>query len=59
MRWLEKKILPTTTEVSTEEELAALKDNGSVNLVLFSDNEEAIEKFKTLAVADDNNSKYR
>lgn len=53
--WLEKKILPPTTEVTKQEELDRLKEDG-VSIVLFSKNEESLSKFNSIAVGDDNNS---
>jgi protein disulfide-isomerase A1 len=56
--WVEKKILPATTEVSSAEELEKLRSDGNVNLVLFSSDEETVDKFKAHAVSDDDNSNH-
>lgn len=54
--WLEKKILPATTEISSQEDLDKLKEQDNVNIVLFSQDEATVAKYSTLAATDDNNS---
>lgn len=54
--WVEKKVLPATTAISTQEELSSLAQDGAVNLVLFSTNEQDLQQFGVQAAADDYNS---
>ncbi len=56
IRWCEKKTLPPTTPVETEDELKALKEADQVSLILYSDDQDTITEWESLAVADDDNS---
>lgn len=57
--WVEKKVLPATTEVSTQEELDNLQEQDAVHLVLFSEDESELSDFKAQAAGDDYNSTLR
>lgn len=54
--WVEKKVLPATTDISSQEELDQLQEQDAVHLVLFSEDEEELKEFKTQAAGDDYNS---
>ena len=41
--WVEKKVLPATRDVTSQEQLDKLAEDGSVNLVLFSSNEDDLK----------------
>jgi len=56
--WVNKKILPVTTEIASEDDFKALAGQDAVSVVLFSDDADEIAQFETLAIADDYNRYY-
>jgi len=53
--WVEKKIYPSTREISLQEELDNLKNSADVHLVLFSNNTNVVGEYKVKATEDDYN----
>lgn len=56
--WVEKKILPATSDVDSQQALDKLQESDSVSLVLYSDNQDDISKFTSLAAGDDYNKYF-
>ena len=54
--WVEKKIYPSTREISSQEELDNLKNSADVHLVRFSNNTNVVGEYKVKATEDDYNS---
>jgi hypothetical protein len=53
LRWIERKLYPAVVEISTERELSRLKGKKTVSVVYFGNDTQEIEKYQTLALADD------
>lgn len=56
--WVNKKVLPVTTELTTESDYTALSGNEAVSVVLFSTDASEVERYQNLARADDHNRYY-
>lgn len=57
--WLNRKLLPPITDISTQEEYDALAGQSTVSIVLFPGEEKHIATIHNLAVVDDHNRYYR
>jgi len=56
--WVEKKILPVTSEIHTQEALDKLSEDDAVHLVLFSEHDKERTDFGAHAASDDYNKYY-
>lgn len=54
--WVEKKILPATSDINSQAEVDKLAGDGSVSLVLYSSDAKDVSAFGLLAATDDYNS---
>lgn len=54
--WLEKKVEPATSDISSQEHLDKLAEDDSVHLVLYSSDEDEKKQFGLKAASDDYNS---
>jgi protein disulfide-isomerase A1 len=55
--WVEKKVLPATKEIHTQDDLDKLLEDDAAHLVLFSADDKERNDFGVHAAADDYNSK--
>lgn len=56
INWMEKRMTSSTKDISSQEEVEALKKGKEVHLILYSNNTDVVGEFKIKATEDDYNS---